>query len=396
MSKTVNFESCSILKHCELVSSGVRPYTNQKKYVATGDVINNKIVSSTDYSYEGRPSRANMKSNANDVLFAKMMATTKVLLITPNIQSYIFSTGFAVLRPNIAILKPKYVMHICKSKEFQKIKDKFAYGSTQRAINNKSIEKIGLVVPTLHEQDKASNILDCIERINDNRCRALELIKQIAQSIFAKTYNAKTFTKWPEESVGNLCYKIKRYPTFYGLKYVDNGVPVVKIGNITETGKLQTRLDCYDFITKDVSDKFPETILEYRDLLMAVRGDGSAGKLGYVSDKKFIGANISPNILRINVNHQRVSPIFLLHLLSSNYGKSLINSIITRSVKKAISATNFKNLKIRLPPLHLQHSFENKIRELDKQLKHSQDAYAHSQQLLENVRANLLQVRLFD
>ena len=112
----------SILKHCKLIQSGVENYQGKKDYVATGDVINNQIIDVTPYSNENRPSRANMSVKTNDILFARMKNTTKVLRVTPKESKQIFSTGFAVLRPDIKEINPRYIMHICKSKEFQKLK----------------------------------------------------------------------------------------------------------------------------------------------------------------------------------------------------------------------------------------------------------------------------------
>jgi type I restriction enzyme S subunit len=44
-------------------------------------------------------------------------------------------------------------------------------------------------------------------------------------------------------------------------------------------------------------------VLVYNDILMAVRGDGSTGKIGRVSTEKFVGANISPNLIRIQAEY---------------------------------------------------------------------------------------------
>ena len=129
---------------------------------------------------------------------------------------------------------------------------------------------------------------------------------------------------------------------------------------------------------------------------MAVRGDGSAGKLGYVSEKKFEGANISPNLLRINVNDQKANPIFLYHLLSSDYGKSVIDSIINRTAKKTISAEDFKKIKLHLPPIEIQNKFEDLIHNLDKYLKRCEEAYEKSLQLNSSMNRSLLKIHLIN
>jgi len=196
----------SILKYCKLMQSGVEDYQGKKDYVATGDVINNQIIDVTPYSDENRPSRANMSVKTNDILFARMKNTTKVLLITSKENKQIFSTGFAILRPDMKKINPRYVMHICKSKEFQKAKDKFAHGGTQKSINNGNIAKLQILIPLLDEQNNIVNILDCVERINTNRILTFDLIQQFTKSYFTKIYQSEQKNGF-KETIGNLCKK---------------------------------------------------------------------------------------------------------------------------------------------------------------------------------------------
>ena len=58
----------------------------------------------------------------------------------------------------------------------------------------------------------------------------------------------------------------------------------------------------YSFISQKVNKKYPRTILELFDVLMAVRGDGSTVKrIGLVYDANIVGANMSPNLVRFKV-----------------------------------------------------------------------------------------------
>ena len=127
---------------------------------------------------------------------------------------------------------------------------------------------------------------------------------------------------------------------------------------------------------------------------MAVRGDGSAGKLGYVSNKKFVGANISPNLLRISINAEKANLIFLYHLLSSDYGKSLIDGIINRTAKKTISAEDFKNIILYLPPIEIQNKFEQLIHHLDGYLLHCEDSYDKSREIEFIMTRKLLKINV--
>ena len=98
-------------------------------------------------------------------------------------------------------------------------------------------------------------------------------------------------------------------------------------------------------------------MVKYQDTLMAVRGDGSTGKVGYVSTKLLEGANITANLLRFSANRELIHPLFLYSVLSSTDGQNLITSRITRTAKKTITATELKKMEIPVPPLNIQNKF---------------------------------------
>ena len=89
-----------LLDYCSVSGSSVKNFSNEKKYIATGDVINNKVVSFENVTYENKPSRANQLAETDEILFAKMKDTLKVLLIDDELSENIYSTGFFVIKAN--------------------------------------------------------------------------------------------------------------------------------------------------------------------------------------------------------------------------------------------------------------------------------------------------------
>src|SRR2546426_7738186 len=131
-----------LVEVASLVGSGIRAFHGQRRYVKTGDVLNNEIVASRYVTTQNRPSRANMEAQEGDVLCARMHSTEKVLLVTKKASDYLFSTGFAVLRPKTDVILPGYLAHYVKSSYFQGDKDKLSEGATQKAINNESLANL--------------------------------------------------------------------------------------------------------------------------------------------------------------------------------------------------------------------------------------------------------------
>ena len=166
---------------------------------------------------------------------------------------------------------------------------------------------------------------------------------------------------WNQYTLNEICHVMYRYPTFYGFDYVAKGVPVVKIGRMKKDGLVDDELSNYTFIPHELSMKFPKTHVELHDIVLAVVGDGSAGKVGLVLSKKLVGAITSANLLRIKANDEKVDPIFLFYLLNSTGGQRLIEPLIQRNSKKRITTRDLKNLKLPIPPLQQQKEFSEKV-----------------------------------
>lgn len=367
MTEKIKFEFPLLSTLCDPVKSGVTKYEGEKYYIETGDVVDNEITSTRKFSFTKRPKRANLETQVNDVIFAKMKNTVKVLHITKNETECIFSTGFAAMRPKNGKILSRYLMHYFKSPTFQKWKDKFSFGETQKAINKEEFEKLKIPLPQEKTQGKIIRILDSIDRIQKNQKMLFKFTYDLIHSQFHQIYGdpKDNPNDWDYSTMDEILQTMYRYPTFYGIEYQQSGIPLIKIGNILKNGKLSEELTNYDFITDEINEKFPKTILDYEDLLMAVRGDGSTGKLGYVSSKKFKGSNISPNLLRLSPNRELCNPLFLFYLLRSPFGQALIKQKITRTAKKTITADEIKKITFPLPTIEIQNKFGDFVNKLE-------------------------------
>lgn len=236
-------------------------------------------------------------------------------------------------------------------------------GSSQKIITIKHITDLEVPIPSLEDQRKIASILDKILAIRNHKEQIIELMNQLEHQIFLKMFGDPIINqkKWRVNSLEDVCETIYRYPTFYGFSYTSSGIPVIKIGNIQKDGTLQENLSNYSFISSEINERYPKTVIKFQDILMAVRGDGSTGKMAYVSNKNFEGANISPNLLRFSAKSDIIHPLYLYHLLSSKSGQELIRQRITRTAKKTITAKELKNIEIPTPSLDLQNRFANII-----------------------------------
>lgn len=361
-----------ILDAVEITNNRVKPFDGELRYLATGDLIGDEVNGSiVSVDYENKPSRADLLVEQGNIIVARMQATNKVLLIDKSTEDFIVSTGFLTLQP-LREFDGNFLAHFFRSDIFQTQKDKYCSGATQKAINNGAFSKLQVPSYPLNEQKRIAKILDQADALRQKRKQSLQLLNDFLRATFLEMFgdSYKNPMKWKTAQLDEICKEIYRYPTFYGFEYLEKGIPVVKIGNILVNGFVNPDLSNYSFISEKINSRYPRTILERNDIVMAVRGDGSTVKrIGLVAHPNLVGANISPNLLRFNPNQKIVSPFYLFMLVTSESGQKMLEKYITQTAKKTITATDIKQIKVPVPPVDLQSKFSkifNSVQDLKK------------------------------
>jgi len=163
---------------------------------------------------------------------------------------------------------------------------------------------------------------------------------------------------------------IYRYPTFYGLEYLAEGVRVIKGETIVE-GELADNGEM-DFISPEDAARFPRTILEEGDLVMSVRG--TVGKAAVVPSE-FAGSIINANLIRMQLK-DKVDPYYLHAYLTSRVGQTLIERQTTKAIQSTITVPYIKAIPVWLP---------NKDTMQCQIAQTLQDAYQERRKLLQTV-----------
>src|SRR5260370_21067641 len=200
-------------------------------------------------------------------------------------------------------------------------------GATFLEINKEIVEDFRIPLPPLPEQHRIADILTKADRLRRLRRYTLELSGAYLQTKFLEIFGDPVTNPmgWYVEELENVCKEIYRYPTFYGFQYIPAGIPVVRIGNILPDGYLNPDIKDYVFIEPQISKKFPRTILDLQDIVMAVRGDGSTvSRIGMLNSKGLVGANMSPNLLLFRTKQDVISPWYLFQLITSSAGQRLL------------------------------------------------------------------------
>jgi type I restriction enzyme S subunit len=242
------------------------------------------------------------------------------------------------------------------------------HGSTMKHIIKSEFNNTPIPLPPIETQRKIVAILEKADETKRLRMQADELANQLLQSVFLEMFGdpVKNPKRWEISTLESVCSELYRYPTFYGFEYFKTGVPVVRIGNICSNGSLDPDVSNYVFIESKLNENFPRTILEFNDIVMAVRGDGSTAKrIGLVNTMNLVGANISPNLIRFKTKNKILNPLFLFNLMISDGGQRLLEKYVTRTAKKTITAKDIKKILIPIPPLPLQQKFAQIVEKVE-------------------------------
>jgi len=171
---------------------------------------------------------------------------------------------------------------------------------------------------------------------------------------------------WEWMTLKKVSKEIYRYPTFYGMEHLNDGVPVIRGEHILGNGTISHDWDDYWFVSKEYSSKFPKTIVENGDLIMSVRG--RVGKIGIV-DELLKNAQVSPNCIRISTNRDHCLPKFLFYYLKSSSAQIAISDNVNATTIQTIKASSLSTTPVPLPPLPEQERIVSRIEELFSDLE---------------------------
>jgi len=182
----------------------------------------------------------------NDVLFAKItpcMENGKAA-IARHLENGTGagSTEFFVLRPTSRILS-EYIFHFIRRTSFRATcKANFTGSAGQQRVPKSFLEKVAIPLPPLDEQRRIVGLLDRASEIKRRADAARAKARAIIPALFLDTFGdpATNPKGWPVSTVGDLL-ESAAYGTSQKANDRDHGVPVIRMGNVTTGGQLDTR-----------------------------------------------------------------------------------------------------------------------------------------------------------
>ena len=248
-----------------------------------------------------------------------------------------------------------YLYYALQSKIVQNVVKRYSNGITIKHAS-KCVKHLSIPRPTLEKQQVIAETLAALEcPIKD-----FSVLKKELTTFYRGTLNTILNPArierlgWEVSPLKRVCKEIYRYPTFYGFRFIKEGVPVLKISNFLENDQFDPVMANYDYIPQTISLRFPKTIVQRGDFVMGVRGTYVGRTVPVPSYLE--GANCSPNLIRISPDPELIRPRFLWHFTCSEWWAQQINRLVHNWKQKfgTIRADRLKKVTIPCPSLDAQ------------------------------------------
>lgn len=340
----------------------VKTFSGERVYIATGDLLGNQVNpdSAEVVDFESKPSRASQETNPGDVIFAKMQATDKSLIIDEDGSKHIYSSGFFILEPTEKIL-PDYLYHFLRSKSFHTQKDKNCSGATQKAITLEWLQNIKIPLPSLEEQKSIVVKLTKLTELISLKSEAIKKTEELIKSVFLEMFGSdnKDFPDWNFHTIEDLLvptkWAIRSGPFWSDLlhsEFTDSGVYVLWIDNVVNN---QFEWWKERYISNEKYQWLKRYTVSPGDVLISIMA--TIWRSAVVPDNIPLAIN-SKHLATITLNKEYILPEFLAFSFHSN--PDILDQIRKNerwAIMEWLNLGIIKSIQIKLPPLGKQELF---------------------------------------
>ncbi|MGY2135530.1 restriction endonuclease subunit S [Pseudomonas reactans] len=241
---------------------------------------------------------------------------------------------------------------------------------TVKHLSVKSLREIEISLPPLSEQRRIAAILDKADALRAKRRETIAKLDQLLKSVFLEMFGDPVTNPkgWAgNTTLGDIALDMQYGPRFHNEAYSLNGIKIVRITDLSQTGELDfdamPRMDVED----DVQVRF---MLQPGDIIFARTG-ATVGKVALIQ------ASDPPSIagayfIRIQVNNL-VLPEYVFAALRTKTIQKFIAEKSRQAAQQNFSGPGLRKLPMPVPPLELQLHFAGLARKIEQQRRALQE-----------------------
>jgi len=307
----------------------------------------------------------------NDIIFTMEAPLGNVALV-PDDRKYILSQRVVVFKTKSSY-DNKFLYQLISAPKFQGAIEKLGTGSTAKGINQRSLQKVKIEVPSKPEQMKIAEFLMSVDELITKSKRRIELLKQykkgVMQKIFSqqvrfKNENGEYYPQWREDSAGTLFKNVSNRQHVGELPVLS----VTQDNGIARRDSLDRKINQSDEGIRNYK------IIEPDDFVISLRSFQ-----GGIEKSDILG--ISSPAYTVIRGGSKVLPEFFKHLFKRQEFISMLNStVVGIRDGKQISYVPFSTLKLPTPSIDEQKKIASFLTTLDSRIKTEQALLASAKQ----------------
>lgn len=332
--------------------------------ISSIDNINQRLIGTTSFKMLDAPSRAQQKVEYGDILISTVRPNLRnIAIVNDDASNLVASSGFCVLRINDAALR-RYIFYYVVSNKFTAYLGKLTNGANYPAVKETDVRKAFIPIPPKSTQLSIVSELDKLNELIQIKKEQLKDYDTLAQSIFYEMFGDPVENEKGWEVKELIETVIPECKISYGIvqpgEHVEDGVPIVRPVDMLQTFISK---DGLKKTTKEISNSYNRTILTGKELLICVRG--TTGVVSLV-DESLKGANVTRGIAPLLFSMD-VERWFMYYQIKTPSVRGVISSLTRGIALKQINMSDLRKIQVILPPLPLQHSFAQKIEQIEQQ-----------------------------
>lgn len=289
--------------------------------------------------------------------------------------------GMNLLRLKVLpqIITPYYIYYYSQTHKFKsQIANRRKDAVNQSSISVTDLKTVDIPVPPLAEQERIVAELDCLSGVIEKKKQQLKELDALAESIFYTMFGDPITNEkgWEVKKLGEVTSVMGGY-AFKSNLFIENGIPVLRIGNIN-TGQLKT--SSIVFYQEDTA--LSKYIVYPRDLVMSLTGTAGKDDYGNVCvlddsyPKYYLNQRNAKFVLSDNIKVE-----YLKYLLKDKQIKSKLTGA-NRGIRQGnIANRDIEELIVQIPPLTLQQEFAERIEQIEKQKQIIKESITQTEEL---------------
>ncbi|MBQ4439167.1 restriction endonuclease subunit S [bacterium] len=336
--------------------------TNTNKWVSIADISKaQKYILETKecISDEAVKNSGIKQIPANTIIMSFKLSIGKTAITTEPMYS---NEAIMAFLPNGKYeVDNNFFYHLFSNKNWSEGSNKAVKGVT---LNKATLTEVKIPLPPIDEQKHIAAMLDKCADIIAKRKQQLSALDDLIKARFVEMFGEVENNKYPVVRLGDYA-KLQGGYAFKSKDFVDNGVPIVQIGNVNQD---YLDWDVINAVPEEYLEKYREFALNEGDLVMAMTRP-IIKSLDSIKIAKVSALDL-PCLLNQRVGRFKVKdklhPLFLEVLCKMEDFKDYVEKMSGNSLQPNISSKQVEDYMIVLPPLSLQESFSYFVKKIDK------------------------------